>query len=63
MKALVTDQGTAAQEAALCDECFKDEANQAYAREQASQSDDVNADSEFVDCTGNDALSCCICGE
>lgn len=62
MKCLITDRGTAAAETFLCDICFKDAANQGYAREMASQSDDVKPTSDFVDCTDNDAAGCCICG-
>lgn len=63
MHALVSDQGTAAIEAALCENCFKEEANKKYAREMASQSDDVNPEGNFVDCSENDALKCCVCDE
>lgn len=63
MKCLVTDQGTAAAETGLCEKCYRDSANQGYAREMASQSDDVDPNSDFVDCSGNDAVECCICGD
>ena len=63
MKSLLTDQGTAAAETALCKNCYPDEANQGYAREMASQADDIDPESNFVDCTGNDALECIICGK
>ena len=62
MKALVTEQGTATQETALCDLCYPKPENQGYAREMASRTDDINPESKFVDCSGNDALECCICG-
>lgn len=62
MKALCTEQGTAGHETALCEKCYLDKANQGYAREMASQSDDINPTNDFVDCTGNTALECCICG-
>ena len=64
MKALLTEDGVVAGETFLCGTCFygPDGAqNQAYAREQASQSDDVNPESNFEDCTGHVA-PCCICG-
>ena len=61
MMVLVTDQGTAAAETGLCEKCYTDYANQGYAREMASQSDDVDRDGKFVDCSENDAVSCCIC--
>jgi hypothetical protein len=63
MFALVTDQETAAAETALCGDCFQQPENQGYAREQASQSDDVDPNSDFQDCSQNDALECCICGK
>ena len=62
MKTLVTNQGTATPETTLCEVCYKQLENQTYAREMASQADDINPNSEFVDCTGNDAVECCICG-
>ncbi len=61
MKCLVTDQGTAAYETGLCNNCYLASANQCYAREMASQSDDIDPKSKFVDCSENDAVSCCIC--
>jgi hypothetical protein len=63
MKCLVTDQGTAAAETFLCEECFKLEENLCYAREMASQADDIDPQSTFVDCSENDAAGCCICGD
>ena len=67
MYALLSDQGTACHETALCEECYADEENQGYAREQGSQADDIPAPNNFEDCgnpldDGNDALSCCTCG-
>lgn len=65
MKTLLTDQGTAAGETFLCGTCFYGPdglLNQAYAREQAALTDDVEPDSLFEDCTGNNAAPCCICG-
>ena len=61
MKALLSDQETASHETALCEVCFAAIENRAYAREQASQSGDVDPESPFVDCSGNSALNCCIC--
>lgn len=46
MKCLVTDQGTATPETALCENCFPDEANQGYASEMASQTDDIDPASD-----------------
>ena len=61
MKCLVNDQGTAAAETGLCEKCYDTPSNQSYAREMASQSDDVDPDGDFVDCSENDAVGCCIC--
>ncbi len=61
MRALLTNQGTAADETGLCYSCYPDEKNQKYAREMASRCDDIDPNSEFVDCTENDAIGCCIC--
>ncbi len=61
MKVLVTNQGTAAAETGLCNKCYELPENQAYAREMAAQSDDVDPNSDFVDCDFNDAVECCIC--
>lgn len=61
MWALMSEQGTAASETSLCAECFPDPDNQAYAREMAAQSDDVNPESGFLDFSDNYALHCCIC--
>lgn len=63
MYALVSDQGTAAAETALCEDCFEDDENKDYARKQASTVlKDIPDLETFHDCTGNDVLSCCICG-
>ena len=61
MKCLITNQGTAADETGLCDSCFVWQFNKQYAREMASRCDDIDPESEFVDCSENDAISCCIC--
>ena len=63
MKTLVTDQGIATSETALCESCYSDIANQNYAREMASRCDDIDPKGNFVDCTGNEAICCCICGD
>jgi len=59
MYALVTDQGTAAAETALCGKCFKKYQN--YAREMGAQ--DVQHAGPFHDCTNNPMLRCVICDE
>ncbi len=62
MEALVTNQGTATPETGLCKQCFLKSENQAYAREMASQTDDIDPKGEFIDCSGNKSITCCICG-
>lgn len=64
--ALLTNQGTAASETALCSEHEKDEACR-FAAFGAAQPvgdgpDDFAEDVYFVDCTGNDQLACIVCG-
>lgn len=63
MKTLVTEQGTATPETALCEQCYLNKANQGYAREMASRTDDINPENKFVDCSENEAIECCICGK
>ena len=63
MKVLVTDQRTAAAETALCNTCYKNGPNRSYAKEMASQSDDIPTPYKFIDANFNDALQCCICGK
>ena len=60
MKALVTEQGTACAETALCDKCYAVPENRANAI--AERWEDAIRDS-WTDCTGNDACPCIICGK
>ena len=62
MLAQVTYGLTAMKEAALCSVCFRGGENRAHAVEQASQADDWNPDTGFVECSENTELECCICG-
>lgn len=59
MHAMVTQQGTAASETALCDDCFTTSA--AFDAERRAD-DDVDKQRGFIDCAGNDALVCTSCG-
>ena len=63
MKCLVTNQGTGADETGLCNNCYPKQENRIYARKRSYQSDDIFPGGEFVDCSENDAIKCCICGE
>ena len=62
MKCILTDQGTGNSDTALCSVCYQLTENEAYAREMASRTDDINPTDDFVDCSGNEAVDCCICG-
>jgi hypothetical protein len=64
--ALVTRQGTAMPETALCDEHEKDEDCRFTAFAHAPHGggrDDTDEDALFVDCTNNELLACIICGK
>jgi hypothetical protein len=61
MYALVTDQGTAMSEAALCASCYVDPQNQGYAEEQAGAAGDWDR-TPWIDASENDALACAVCG-
>ncbi|MGA2259416.1 MAG: hypothetical protein ABSG53_32480 [Thermoguttaceae bacterium] len=59
---MLSDQGTAASETALCEECYSDE-NREYASNMRSPIlNDIPEPTAFRDCSGNDALYCCVCG-
>ena len=62
MFALISEQGTACAETALCQQCYAVPGGRAYASEMGSQADDIPNVTEFHDCSENDALECCICG-
>ena len=62
MKTLPTNQGTATSETALCVRC-ENLSNICYARSRAMKIDDIDPNGEFVDCSENKAITCCICGE
>ena len=76
MFALLSDQGTACHETALCETCYNDpkkslsEAqfadyynNRSYASEQGSQADDIPDVLTFENCSDNTMLFCIICDE
>ncbi len=62
MMTLVTDQGTAISDAALCNKCYPNSKNKMYARAMVLHTDDVDSNGSFVDCSENEAIYCCICG-
>jgi hypothetical protein len=59
MVALVTDQGTAAAETALCTTCATPDRRKLYEEEAKS---DVSVMDGWQDVSDNDALSCNKCG-
>ncbi len=61
MRCLLSNQGTATHETGLCYSCYPNKKNQKYAREMASKCDDIDPNGEFIDCTENDAIGCCVC--
>lgn len=62
MYALVTTQGTACYETALCERCVVYPINKDQARGQILSVGDITDKETFVDCGHNVALSCIICG-
>ncbi|MCK5016032.1 MAG: hypothetical protein KAS32_03080 [Candidatus Peribacteraceae bacterium] len=63
MKCVPTNQGTAVSETALCNNCYRKPEHRRLARGQAVTIGDCkNPFGDFVDCTGNDAISCSVCG-
>ena len=60
MFALLTDQGTAASETALCGIHVNDSTATTAALVEARE--DVPLPQDFNDCSGNDALRCIVCG-
>lgn len=60
MYAALTTQGTAAAETALCENHVGD--LEALAQAFVNAGDDVPVDQKPHDCSGNDALSCIVCG-
>ncbi len=63
MRALLTDEGTAAAESALCNGCYEEGGSQGYAREMAGQSGDVDWMGPFMNADFNEVIECCICGK
>ena len=58
-----TNQGTGTTETCLCSLCYENLENIGYARNLAVKTNDIDPYGDFVDCTGNDALNCCVCGK
>ena len=62
MYALVSDQGTAMHETALCNTHYKDPDERNVALEMGEAAGDADPSLEFRNVSENDALSCLICG-
>jgi hypothetical protein len=60
---LLSDEDIPAPETCLCEKCFKGEEAKEYAREMASQSDDVDPDGEFRKYVPNGNQVCCFCDQ
>jgi hypothetical protein len=61
MICLVSDQGTGCYEAGICEGCDTP-ANRAYLSDSVANKTDIPDKEHFVDCTGNEAIGCAICG-
>lgn len=59
MYALVTKQGTAAAETALCHRCFQNDSSREFAKRSAGEDVDTRG---WLDVSENDALECVSCG-
>ncbi len=62
MITIPTEQGIATPETALCVNCDTP-TNRGFAREQAANTNDIDPTGDFVDCSENDVIDCCICGQ
>ncbi len=60
MFALVSDQGTACSETALCEKCHATSKHRAAIERKAAR--DIPNPRDWHDCTGNEALECNDCG-
>jgi hypothetical protein len=59
---LVTHQGTAMPESTLCGQHLTEDAARDTAVFAAEQSEDWDGEPSFHDSTGNDCVSCIVCG-
>lgn len=63
MYALVSNQGTACGETALCNEHYTPMHRLFVTHNRLSDGPDAPIPDDWHDCTGNDALECIICGK
>jgi hypothetical protein len=60
--AIVSEQGTACYEACLCERCHAQAEHRANVEKKAATIADVPNPTEWRDATGNEALTCSVCG-
>ena len=60
--AIVSDQGTACHEACLCELCHANPEHRAAVEWEAGRISDIPNPTDWRDATGNDALTCNVCG-
>jgi hypothetical protein len=60
--AIVSEQGTACCEACLCERCHANPKHRADVENKAARIGDVPNPADWHDATGNDALTCNVCG-
>ena len=60
--AIVSEQGTACQEACLCEHCHAKPHERAAVEKKAAAISDIPNTADWRDATGNDALTCNVCG-
>ena len=62
LNAIVSDQGTACHEACLCERCHAKAEHRADVETKAASISDIPNPADWQDATGNDALTCNVCG-
>ena len=60
--AIVSEQGTACHEACLCERCHANPKHRAELEAKAGRISDVPNPANWQDATGNEALTCNVCG-
>ncbi len=60
--AIVSEQGTACYEACLCERCHANPEHRAEVEAKAARVSDIPNPTDWQDATGNEALTCNVCG-
>jgi len=60
--AIVSEQGTACHEACLCERCHANPEHRADVEAKAARISDIPHPADWREATGNDALTCNVCG-